>query len=119
MKRWLMVFIPLAALGAFYGWRLRGRQADAAAQAKPQATQPKTPEVSVAPPAVRDVVETFEAIGSVESPFNVRIAPNVAGRIDFLQVREGDRVTAGQVLVRIDPSQIEAQVGHERAMLAE
>src|SRR5207253_2677940 len=60
-----------------------------------------------------------EAVGSVEAPLNVRISPKVTGRIDYLQAHEGDRVTQGEVLVRIDPSEIEAQVSQQQAAVAE
>ena len=43
----------------------------------------------------------------------------MTGRIDFLQAREGDRVTQGEVLVRNDPSTVEAQVREQQASLAE
>src|SRR5262249_49395287 len=46
-------------------------------------------------------------------------APKVAGRINYLQVREGDHVSAGEVLVQIDPKEVEADVRAKQAALAE
>ena len=84
-----------------------------------EARRKAVPAVAVAVARVKDIVPTFEAVGGVEAPLNVKIAAKVTGRIDFLQVREGDRVTRGQVLVRMDPSEIEAQVQQQRSALAE
>src|SRR4051794_30292719 len=120
MKRWLTVLIPLLILGALIGWRLHAKQIEVAAQTKQrQARKSAVPVVSVATAKVKDIVPTFEAVGSVEAPLNVRIAAKATGRIDFLQVHEGDRVTRGQVLARLDPSEIVAQVQQQQSALAE
>jgi HlyD family secretion protein len=120
MRRWIYVLVPLLLLGALIGWRLRSKQQEVAAQSRVREARRKSPPVvSVAPVEVRDIVHTFEAIGSIDAPFYVRIASKTTGRIDFLQAREGDRVTQGEVLVRIDPSEIDAQVRQQEAALAE
>src|SRR5215813_11901701 len=120
MKRWVMILVPIVALGTLIAWRLREKQSAAKEQTKARQTRAKAPPmVSVDPAAIRDVIQTFDGIGSVESPFSVKIAPKVAGLITYLQVREGDRVTAGQVVAKIDPAQIEAQVRQRQAELAE
>jgi RND family efflux transporter MFP subunit len=120
MKRWLTVLIPLLILGALIGWRLHTKQIQVAAQNQQRAARRTAlPVVSVAVARLKDIVPTFEAVGSVEAPLNVKIAAKVTGRIDFLQAREGDRVTPGQVLVRMDPSEIEAQVQQQQSALAE
>ena len=56
--------------------------------------------------------------GTVEAR-NIRVGSKVGGRIDRVLVREGDRVTQGQVLARIDPSEIQAQVGQQQAAVSE
>src|SRR5437899_4401739 len=120
MKRWLLVLVPLLVLGWLIGWRVHEKTVQAAAQTQMRAARMKAvPVVAVAAARVRDIVPTFESVGSVEAPFNVKIASKVTGRIDYLQVREGDRVVRGQVLVRIDPAEIEAQVRQQQASLSE
>ena len=121
MKRTgLLVLVPLVGLGVWIGWRMRAKNADTAAQSQQREARLKSsPLVTTAPVALRDVVNTIEAVGTAESPFNVKMAPRFAGRIEFLQVREGDRVTKGQLLVRLDTSQIEAQVRQQEAAVAE
>jgi membrane fusion protein YbhG len=49
---------------------------------------------------------TTRATGYVEAT-EVRVAPEVGGRIVEMKVAEGDRVTAGQVLARIDTADTE------------
>lgn len=48
----------------------------------------------------------------------VSIASKVPGRIDRIEVREGDVVRAGQVLVRLDDTQLRARVEQARAAVA-
>lgn len=120
MKRWFSVLIPVVVLMSLIGWRLSQKHAENAAMDEQRASKGKAaPTVAVAEVTVRDIVHTFESTGNVEAPLNVKIAPKVAGRIDFLNLQEGDRVKKGQLLVRIDPSQVEADVQQQRAALAE
>ncbi len=59
------------------------------------------------------VVET----GAIEPLKKVEIKSKVAGRLERLYVKEGDRVVAGQVLVEIDPTEINRQVDQIRAQV--
>jgi RND family efflux transporter MFP subunit len=120
MKRLLYVLIPALVLGGLIAWRFQQNTAKKQEQDKAaQARKTAAPSVNVAVATVRDIVHTFEGVGSVEAPFNVKISPKVTGRIDFLQVREGDAVKAGDVLARIDPSQVQALVAQQQAAVAE
>ncbi len=121
MKRTgLVVLVLLCGLGGWIGWRVKEKKAEASAQTQQREARLKSvPLITATTAALRDVVNVVEAVGTVESPFNVKIAPRFAGRIEFLQVREGDKVTKGQLLVRLDTSQIEAQVRQQQASLAE
>jgi RND family efflux transporter MFP subunit len=104
-------------LAGWLGWRVNERTK--AASALQTGGGARTPIVSVVAARTQDVVQTYESIGNVESPLNVKLAPNVTGRIEFLEVREGDKVKRGQALVRIDASEAEAQVRQARANVAE
>lgn len=120
MKRAVLILIPILILGSLIVWRLGQKHAEVADQAKMREMRMKAPLlVATAPAALRDVTHTFSATGTVESPQNVKIAAKVTGRIEYLNVREGDRVKKGQVLVRIDPEQVEADVHAAMAALAE
>ena len=66
----------------------------------------------------RSLVATVTASGQIEPTRKVDISADITGRIISLPVDEGDWVEAGDLLVRIDPSQYEAGVARARAGLA-
>ncbi len=63
--------------------------------------------------ALRTIKETVEASGKVFPKTEVKISSDVSGEIVELYVQEGDSVTVGQVLARVDPEAYNSQV--ERA----
>jgi len=77
-------------------------------QADARKTAPVPVNVSVAGP--KAIALSAKAPGTLESPFQVNLSPNTAGRIDYLQVREGDQVKKGDVLARIDPQEVEGEI---------
>src|SRR5437667_8107177 len=120
MTRWIAILVPLVLVGALIAWRLHEKTVQAAEQNRMREMRAKTPPlVTIAPATVRDIVHTFESVGTIDAPLNVKLAPKVSGRIDTLQVHEGDRVRRAEVLVRLDPSDVEAQVRGKQASLAE
>ena len=81
--------------------------------------------VAVEEATKRDIVETVSASGKIQSESEVIISPDVAGEIMELPVKEGDRVKAGQLLVKIDPDiqqsnveRLEAALNTSKANLA-
>jgi HlyD family secretion protein len=60
----------------------------------------------------------LQANGRIEGD-HVTVASKVAGRVHRLLVREGDTVTAGQVVAVLDDTQAEARVAQARAGLGE
>lgn len=120
MKRLLAILIPIVALGSLIGWRMITKRQETKAQTDQRAARSKAaPVVSVKAAELRDIVQTYVGVGTVESPFNVKIATKITGRIDYLQLREGDRVSVGQVMARIDPAEIQADVSQKQAAFAE
>lgn len=65
----------------------------------------------------RDIVETVSASGKIQSESEVIISPDVAGEIMELPVKEGDKVIAGQLLVKIDPDIQQSNVERLQAAL--
>ena len=63
--------------------------------------------------ALRTIVESVEASGKVFPKTEVNISSDVSGEIVELFVNEGDSVTKGQILARVDPEAYQSQV--ERA----
>ncbi len=62
-------------------------------------------------------VAGLELSGRIEG-YETNIAAKTAGRIAEMTVREGDRVTAGQVIARLDAEELAAQLAGARARLA-
>lgn len=62
--------------------------------------------------------QTITAVGSLRSDESVTLRPEVSGRITAIQFQEGQRVTKGDVLVRLDPAVNMAEVQQTRANLA-
>lgn len=120
MKRWIYAAVPALAFASLIGWRLDQKRDEAGAQKQQRAARAKAPlVVEVAAATRRDLVQTYGAVGSVESPESVALTPKIAGRILFLAVDEGDRVQAGQVLARLDGEEVEAGVRQKQAVLAQ
>src|ERR1051325_5446811 len=123
MKRWIFIVAVIGILSSIIVWRFVAKSADTAQQAKQREARLKAPPlVTVTPAGMRDIVHTFTGVGTVEAPLMAKIASRTTGRIEYLQLREGDVVHAGKtpdVLVRIDPSQLIAQVSQQEASLAE
>lgn len=120
MKAWIGIGVLVVGLLGLVGWRWRS-EATAAGELKSQqgARRGSTPAVEIASVTSRSILTTIDTVGTLESPLKVRISPRTAGRVTFLDVREGDRVEAGQVLARIDPQEVDAQVLQQRASVAE
>ena len=71
--------------------------------------------VSVEPVAKRTIVQTVSAIGKIQPEFMVKVSSEASGEIMFLGVRDGDTVSKGQLLVRIQPDILETQLEQNRA----
>lgn len=63
------------------------------------------------------IVHSIEAPGDVEADVEVEISSQVVSKIVELPVREGDRVAKGDLLVRLDAADFDAQVRSAEARL--
>ncbi len=63
----------------------------------------------------KTIVQTVSATGKIEPETEVKISSETSGEIIFLGVKEGDTVRANQLLVRIKPDIIEAQLEQMKA----
>ena len=61
--------------------------------------------VTVVNPIVKNITEIIPANGKIQPVTEVKISPDVSGEIIVLNVAEGDRVRAGQVLLQIKQDQ--------------
>jgi HlyD family secretion protein len=60
---------------------------------------------------------TVSATGSLEPTNQVDVGSEQSGIVESVEVTYNDRVTVGQVLARLDPSRLEAQVTQSKASL--
>jgi HlyD family secretion protein len=51
----------------------------------------------------RTIIQTVSANGKIQPEKDVKISPYISGEVVELMVKEGDEVTAGQLLAKIDP----------------
>src|SRR3954451_22752640 len=73
------------------------------------ATRTDTPEVTVVKVESRkELKSTVTASGEVRPIQFMNLTSEVQGRIDDIYVKEGDHVTKGQPLVKLDPTQLQS-----------
>lgn len=65
----------------------------------------------------RDITEIVSASGKIQPEVEVKISPDVSGEIVELNVKEGDRVKKGQLLVRILPDIYQSYVDRSVATM--
>ena len=73
--------------------------------------------VTVAPVTQRDIAPAIQGVGTVEAKVAVQVGSKITGRIVAVLVDQGDTVTAGQVLARLDDAQQRAEVTRQEAAL--
>lgn len=79
--------------------------------------QPPPPRVAVAPAKPGVIAPQAEFQGTVYFKEVSQVAAEVSGKVLAVKFEEGDRVTAGQLLVQIDTSLLEKQLQATRANL--
>ncbi|MBX7196554.1 MAG: biotin/lipoyl-binding protein, partial [Sandaracinaceae bacterium] len=93
----LVALIVMGAIGAFAWHKSRG------------------PLVAVERVERGEVVQTIVASGRVLAPARITIASVALGAVRAVHVSEGDRVTAGQLVVELDDRELQAQLQRARA----
>lgn len=107
----LLAAVVLVVLAA-RGWSNRGK----AAAGKPATAQAVPVKAAVAQRGDLDL--SLKVIGSVEAYSTVTVQSRVSGQLESLAFVPGGRVKAGQVIARIDPSLLQAQLDQARGNLA-
>ncbi len=80
------------------------------------ATRKDTPEVTIVKVEVRkELRSTVTSSGEVRPIQFMNLTSEVQGRIEEIYVKEGDQVTKGQVLVRLDPNQLQSNTDAQLA----
>src|SRR5437870_13067379 len=88
----------------------KSRKVDAAAPNKPVP-------IRIAKVELRQIRRDVESVGSLFPFEEVTVSSEVEGRVVEVLVDVGDRVTAGQPLVRISPVELRISVEQQRAAL--
>ncbi len=116
---WLAAAVVVVAGGAF-GWRaLSGARAPSAAKPAAAASAPVEAGIEL---AATDVVaarslelsQGLAISGSLRAVNSALVKARVAGELQGLAVREGDRVRQGQEIARIDPTEYQARLQQAR-----
>jgi len=110
-----MTVVALVSLGGilsavYYGTSIRANGKDAPAKRG----APAVP-VTVAPVRTQSTPLRLPAIGNVEAFATVSVKARVDGQIVAVQFKEGEPVTRGEVLFRIDPRPFEAALRQAEA----
>ncbi|MBC8104426.1 MAG: efflux RND transporter periplasmic adaptor subunit [Cytophagales bacterium] len=100
------VILVAALIAAVWGWRARVR---------PRPVQQIGRTVTV---KVGDITVKVAENGTLEPVTQVDVKSRVGGRVQRIFVKEGDRVTAGQTLAVVDPTEVARQVAGIEAQLA-
>jgi RND family efflux transporter MFP subunit len=71
--------------------------------------------VTVAHVTRRDIAPAIQGVGTVEAKVAVQVGSKITGRLVTVLVDQGDAVTAGQVLARLDDAQQRAEISRQEA----
>ncbi len=66
----------------------------------------------------RGIQQILEVSGSLKTDDDVEVGSRIEGRVSRVLVREGNRVSAGQLLVQLDGQELQAQISRARAVVA-
>lgn len=119
-RPWLpIVGILLLLVGAGWGWNwwANSRASNNAAPSGAVAGQAQAVPVKLAAVELDSVEDSSQLVGTLESRRSVALKPELDGRISQILVSEGDRVRQGQVLVRLDSDDVEAELFQAKAEL--
>ncbi|HUQ29346.1 MAG TPA: efflux RND transporter periplasmic adaptor subunit [Usitatibacter sp.] len=119
MRKLLVIAGALAGLALVAGAYWAGKSSASAPAAAASAPQKAPPGVLVEASRVSLVKlpQALSAVGSLRSDETVVLRPEVAGRIASIGFREGEAVTKGQVLVKLDDSVQQADLDRAQANL--
>jgi RND family efflux transporter MFP subunit len=77
----------------------------------------KTIHVAVADPSIKTLTQTLDITGNLTTADDVLIGAKQAGRITAIYVRDGDPVSAGQVIGEVDTTQLREQLRQSQGQL--
>lgn len=111
-----LIIAAAAAGGGYWYWQTRLQPAETTAA--PQEAKALAVPVEAVAVAVERLELTIPAVGSLRSSESVTISSEIAGRLSAILVREGEAVTAGTEIARLDRPVHLAAVAEAEASLA-
>ncbi len=118
----LSVVLLSIAVGGGYWFGQKGTDSamatkSAGGAAAPAGVAPAGVSIEAIKVAKASMPQGITAVGSLRSDESITLRPEVAGRISAITFREGERVSKGAPLVKLDPSVTEAEAQQARANL--
>ena len=114
MKRtlgWVLAALVVLAIALALGRAYTARNAPAPAlAASPVVGQIELAATDVLPVQLMDITQGLRVTGTLKAVNSAIVKARVAGELQMLTVREGDTVSAGQVLAQIDPREFQARL---------
>ncbi|GGA86301.1 MexH family multidrug efflux RND transporter periplasmic adaptor subunit [Neiella marina] len=111
MKRIVVALIIIAVAGAVY-WRYQ-QNAQVEKRQRPAAS------VVVAPLTPMIMEDRFEALGTLQANSNIEVTANTTDKVVEVRFTDGQQVKQGQVLVRLQSGEQQAQLQAAKVYLAE
>ena len=116
--KWLLIVLLLGAVAgaAAFAWSARKAQQEAAAAAvaAKQVVGVELAASDVVKAQMLDLTQGVAVSGSLRAVNSAVVKARVAGQLLGLSVREGDFVKAGQIIARIDASELQSRVRQAR-----
>lgn len=106
----VVVLVFAMGIGA---WIFVHHRSDAAEAARPAEAAPVA--VTTAPVQARNMPIYLAGIGTVMPTQSVTVRTRIDGQLDKIGFTEGQDVTAGQLIARLDPRTLQAQLAQARA----
>jgi RND family efflux transporter MFP subunit len=115
MKKALVALVVLVAAGGLY-WLLHGDAAETNASAAGSAALARPALAVELGDATRTAMaDVITVVGNLEGDASVEVSSKVAGRLEEVAVRIGDRVAKGGVLARVESRELQEQVRQAEA----
>ncbi|MGH8327188.1 MAG: biotin/lipoyl-binding protein, partial [Steroidobacteraceae bacterium] len=112
MKSWKAGLVAIAAAAAVLG--VHALLSRSGARSPAHRDPPATP-VVVAGATRRNIPLVVEGIGTVQAYNTVTLRPLISGQLSDIAFVEGQRVRPGDILARLDPRLLEAQLQQAQA----
>ncbi|MFY7883136.1 MAG: efflux RND transporter periplasmic adaptor subunit [Fimbriimonas sp.] len=123
-RQWIGIIVSLSILIGIGAWRINQKRQNEGELKGASKSRTPVVEAYVAGPA--KIESIIQSVVSLESPNRVTLSPRTSGNLIQLDLRVGDRVKAGQVVFRMDPTlaknavlEAQAQVAQAKARLAQ